>query len=79
MLFKKSVWHAPIFKMHVSCKTFLKVQAILILAKYNIKCTKEINLLSSRRFFKPFLNDIFFQNFFVKNEKIGEFRLPQTI
>ena len=39
---------------------------ILIPAKYNHKCTKEINLLSIRRFF---------QKFFVKNEKIDKFSL----
>ena len=39
---------------------FKKDQTILIPAKYNYKCSKEINLLSSGRFF---------QKFFGKNEK----------
>ena len=35
-------------------------------AKYNHKCTKEINLLPSSRFYKKFLNEFFFLK---KNEK----------
>ena len=42
---------------------FKKEQMILIPAKYNPKCTKEINLLFSRRF------TVFFPKFFSKNEK----------
>ena len=55
-----------------------KEQTILISAKYNHKCTKQINLLSPRLFPETFLND--FQNFFNKKEKnrLIWFNLSQT-
>ena len=77
----KSVWQIPLPSCdmrciyHIKCIAtyFLKEQTILILTKYNHKCTKEINLLSSRRFSKTFLNDI--QNFLLKLKNIGKFGL----
>ena len=42
-------------------------QTLLTSAKYNHKCTKEINSLSFRLFSMIFVDDI--QNIFVKNEK----------
>ena len=47
---------------------------ILVSAKYNYNCDKEINLLSSSRFSKTFLKDAF-KNFSVKNEKVNKFDL----
>ena len=47
------------------------IQTILIPAKYNHKCLKEINLTPSRRF----SNVSKFQISFVKNEKIHKFGL----
>ena len=58
----KLVWQSlPPFPMHVSCTNnsnfnFKKEQTILIIAKYNHKWMKEINLLASRRFSKTCLN-----------------------
>ena len=55
-----------------------KEQTILISAKYNNKCTKEIKLSCTRRFSVAFLNEI--QIFVVKN-KINEWiwlKLSQT-
>ena len=51
----------PSLAMHASCTNynnfhFKKEQTILMLAKYNHKCLKKINLLSSRWCFKMFLN-----------------------
>ena len=50
-----------------------KEQTILMPAKYNHKCMKEINLMPYRRFSITFLKE--FQNFFAKNEKKYKFGL----
>ena len=45
---------------------------ILIAAKYNHKCAKEINLLCSRQFSKTFLN---FKKILLKMKKVDKFGL----
>ena len=46
-----------------------------MLAKYNHKCTKEINLLPSRGFSETFLNGVPLKKNFAKNENIDKFSL----
>ena len=40
-------------------------------SKYNHKCTKEISLMLSRRFSKPFLNEFYFFKMKKKIDKYG--------
>ena len=76
-------WQSPLpFAIHVSNTnnnhvqlTLNKEQAILISAKRNYKCRKEIRALDCRRFSVSFLNAIPFKIFLIKMKNIGKFGL----
>ena len=67
----------PLFAIHVACINYnnfnlKKEQTILILAKYNHTCTKEIKLFLFRRFFDL----MHFKSFLLKmKKKIDKFGL----
>ena len=72
----KLVWQSPPLLVCDACTmykllqlNFKKEQTILIPAKHNHKCSKEINLSSPRRFYETFLIDFPFKVFLLKMKK----------